>query len=123
MFVVFRAGVQAKTEVLDNQDGTQTVTYVPLSSGMYTLLLRYGGRPVPGFPAKVMVDPAVDTSGVRAFGPGLDGQGSSSRRTSGPLVGSLPDVSLSPPTQPFSEKPPQISLWTLVPSPKTEARM
>uniref|UniRef100_H3CM53 Filamin B n=1 Tax=Tetraodon nigroviridis TaxID=99883 RepID=H3CM53_TETNG len=68
------AGVQAKTEVLDNQDGTQTVTYVPLSSGMYTLLLRYGGRPVPGFPAKVMAHPAVDTSGVRAFGPGLDGQ-------------------------------------------------
>lgn len=72
----FCAGVQAKTEVLDNKDGTHTVTYVPLTSGMYTLLLKYGGKPVPGFPAKVMVDPAVDTSKVKVFGPGLEGQGS-----------------------------------------------
>lgn len=71
----FGAGAQAKTEVQDNKDGTHTVTYVPLSSGMYTLLLRYGGQAVPGFPARVMVDPAVDTSKVRAFGPGLEGQG------------------------------------------------
>lgn len=68
--------MQAKTEVLDNKDGTHTVTYIPLTSGMYTLLLKYGGRPVPGFPAKVMVDPAVDTSKVKVFGPGLEGQGS-----------------------------------------------
>uniref|UniRef100_A0A8C4EKZ8 Filamin B n=1 Tax=Dicentrarchus labrax TaxID=13489 RepID=A0A8C4EKZ8_DICLA len=63
-----------KTEVLDNKDGTYTVTYVPLTSGMYTLLLKYGGKAVPGFPAKVMVDPAVDTSKVKVFGPGVEGQ-------------------------------------------------
>lgn len=68
-------GVKAKTEVVDNKDGTYTVTYVPLTSGMYTLLLKYGGKAVPGFPAKVMVDPAVDTSKVKVFGPGVEGQG------------------------------------------------
>ncbi|XP_060926160.1 filamin-B isoform X1 [Limanda limanda] len=68
------AGVKAKTEVVDNKDGTYTVTYVPLTSGMYTLLLKYGGKAVPGFPARVMVDPAVDTSKVKVFGPGVEGQ-------------------------------------------------
>uniref|UniRef100_A0A667XLF9 Filamin B n=1 Tax=Myripristis murdjan TaxID=586833 RepID=A0A667XLF9_9TELE len=62
------------TEVVDNKDGTYTVTYVPLTAGMYTLLLKYGGKAVPGFPAKVMVDPAVDTSKVKVFGPGVEGQ-------------------------------------------------
>ncbi|KAL1007835.1 hypothetical protein UPYG_G00092250 [Umbra pygmaea] len=65
---------KAKTEVIDNKDGTYTVTYVPLTAGMYTLLLKYGGKPTPGFPAKVMVDPAVDTSRVKVFGPAVDGQ-------------------------------------------------
>lgn len=61
--------------MVDNKDGTYTVTYVPLTSGMYTLLLKYGGKTVPGFPAKVMVDPAVDTSTVKVFGPGVEGKG------------------------------------------------
>uniref|UniRef100_A0AAX7VFZ0 Calponin-homology (CH) domain-containing protein n=1 Tax=Astatotilapia calliptera TaxID=8154 RepID=A0AAX7VFZ0_ASTCA len=64
----------AKTEIVDNKDGTYTVTYIPLTSGMYTLLLKYGGKTVPGFPAKVMADPAVDTSKVKVFGPGVEGQ-------------------------------------------------
>ncbi|XP_056293610.1 filamin-B isoform X2 [Pseudoliparis swirei] len=68
------SGVKAKTEVVDNKDGTYTVTYMPLTSGMYTLLLRYGGKAAPGFPATVMVDPAVDTSKVKVFGPGVEGQ-------------------------------------------------
>ncbi|KAG7453314.1 filamin-B isoform X2, partial [Solea senegalensis] len=67
-------GSGVRAEVVDNKDGTYTATYVPLTSGMYTLLLKYGGKPVPGFPAKVMVDPAVDTSTVTVFGPGVDGQ-------------------------------------------------
>lgn len=72
---LFAPGVKPKTEVVDNKDGTYTVTYVPLTSGMYTLLLKYGGKAVPGFPAKVTVDPAVDTSKVKVFGPGVEGQG------------------------------------------------
>uniref|UniRef100_A0A8D0AQB8 Filamin B n=1 Tax=Sander lucioperca TaxID=283035 RepID=A0A8D0AQB8_SANLU len=65
---------KVSTEVVDNKDGTYTVTYVPLTAGMYTLLLKYGGKAVPGFPAKVMVDPAVDTSKVKVFGPGVERQ-------------------------------------------------
>uniref|UniRef100_A0A8C2WE17 Filamin B n=1 Tax=Cyclopterus lumpus TaxID=8103 RepID=A0A8C2WE17_CYCLU len=65
---------ESSTEVVDNKDGTYTATYVPLTSGMYTLLLKYGGKAVPGFPAKVMVDAAVDTSKVKVFGPGVEGQ-------------------------------------------------
>lgn len=61
--------------MIDNKDGTYTVTYVPLTAGMYTLLLKYGGKATPGFPAKVMVDPAVDTSRIQVFGPGVEGQG------------------------------------------------
>ena len=61
--------------MLDNKDGTYTVTYVPLSAGMYTLLLKYGGKAVPGFPAKVTADPAVDTSKIKVFGPGVEKQG------------------------------------------------
>ncbi|MEQ2167262.1 hypothetical protein GOODEAATRI_002285, partial [Goodea atripinnis] len=72
--LLYVADMKAKTEVVDNKDGTYTVTYVPLSSGMYTLMLKYGGKAVPGFPAKVMVDPAVDTSKVKVFGPGVEGQ-------------------------------------------------
>ncbi|XP_076125415.1 filamin B a [Alosa pseudoharengus] len=68
-------GAKAKTEVLDNKDGTYTVTYVPLTAGMYTLMLKYGGKAVPNFPAKVAVDPAVDTSKVKVFGPGVKGEG------------------------------------------------
>lgn len=68
-------GRKAKTEVISNNDGTFTVTYVPPTAGMYTLLLKYGDQTVPGFPAKVPVDPAVDTSRVKVFGPGVDGQG------------------------------------------------
>ncbi|XP_057217396.1 filamin-B isoform X2 [Triplophysa rosa] len=69
------SGAKAKAEVLDNKNGTYTVTYVPLTAGMYTLLLKYGGKTVPGFPAKVTVDPAVDTSKVKVSGPGVTGQG------------------------------------------------
>lgn len=72
---LFAPGVKAKTEVVDNKDGTYTVTYIPLTSGMYTLLLKYGGKAVPGFPAKVMADPAVDTSKIKVFGPGVEGRG------------------------------------------------
>ncbi|XP_024125017.1 filamin-B isoform X2 [Oryzias melastigma] len=68
------SGRKAKTEIISNNDGTFTVTYVPMTAGMYTLLLKYGGKTVPGFPAKVTADPAVDTSKVKVFGPGVDGQ-------------------------------------------------
>ncbi|XP_077428421.1 filamin B a isoform X1 [Vanacampus margaritifer] len=84
------AGVKAKTEVMDNKDGTYTVTYVPLTSGMYTLLLKYDGKAVPGFPANVMVVPAIDVSKVKVSGRGVDGKGVFREATTAFLVDARP---------------------------------
>lgn len=75
MEAVSDAGSKADINVQDNKDGTYAVTYVPLSAGMYTLKMKYGGEPVPNFPARVKVDPAVDTSKIQVFGPGIEGKG------------------------------------------------
>nr|XP_061814514.1 filamin-B-like isoform X1 [Nerophis lumbriciformis] len=69
------AGVKAKTDVVDNKDGTYTITYVPLTPGTYTLMLKYGGKTVPGFPAKVTAVPAVDVSKIKVSGQGVNRQG------------------------------------------------
>ncbi|XP_006631014.2 filamin-B isoform X2 [Lepisosteus oculatus] len=75
MEAVSDTGAKVETKLHDNADGTYNVTYVPLSAGMYTLLLKYGDKTVPNFPAKVRVDPAVDTSKVKVYGPGVEGKG------------------------------------------------
>ncbi|XP_041080791.1 filamin-B isoform X1 [Polyodon spathula] len=69
------SGSKAEPRMEDHGDGTYTATYTPLQAGMYTLLLRYGGQAVPTFPARVQVDPAVDTSKVKVYGPGVKGEG------------------------------------------------
>lgn len=73
--IVSDAGSKAEIQIDDNKDGTYVVTYVPLSAGMYTIKMRYGGEQVPKFPARVKVEPAVDTSRVKVFGPGVEGKG------------------------------------------------
>nr|AAA58939.1 filamin [Gallus gallus] len=65
---------KAEIQIDDNKDGTYVVTYVPLSAGMYTIKMKYGGEQVPKFPARVKVEPAVDTSRVKVFGPGVEGK-------------------------------------------------
>lgn len=75
MEVVSDSGSKADVGVKDNKDGTYTVTYVPSIAGMHTLKMKYGGELVPNFPARVKVDPAIDTSKVQVFGPGIEGKG------------------------------------------------
>ncbi|XP_020655560.3 filamin-B isoform X4 [Pogona vitticeps] len=74
MEAVSDSGSKADVEIQDNKNGTYAVTYVPLSAGMYTLKMKYDDEPVPNFPARVKVDPAVDTSKIQVFGPGIEGK-------------------------------------------------
>nr|KAF6492063.1 filamin A [Molossus molossus] len=69
------AGLPAEVHIQDHGDGTHTITYIPLCPGSYTVTIKYGGQPVPNFPSKLQVEPAVDTSGVQCYGPGIEGQG------------------------------------------------
>uniref|UniRef100_W5NEM8 Filamin A n=1 Tax=Lepisosteus oculatus TaxID=7918 RepID=W5NEM8_LEPOC len=68
-------GTEAEVHIQDNGDGTYTITYIPLYPGVYTITIRYGGQDVPNFPARLTVEPAVDSTGVKVFGPGVGNKG------------------------------------------------
>ncbi|XP_047431701.1 filamin-C-like isoform X4 [Mugil cephalus] len=69
------SGAKAEVHVQNNSDGTYSITYIPQSHGMYTITIKYGGHTVPKFPARLQVDPAIDTSGVKVYGPGVEPRG------------------------------------------------
>lgn len=73
--IISDTGMQAEVHIQDNGDGTYTITYIPLYPGIYTITIKYGGQMVPNFPSKLQVKPAVDTSGVKVYGPGVEGKG------------------------------------------------
>ncbi|XP_078730303.1 filamin-C-like isoform X1 [Lampetra fluviatilis] len=67
-----KAGPALAVQVKETEDDKYDVSFVPLRAGPHTVQLTYGGQPVPKFPARIPVEVAVDTSGIRAFGPGLE---------------------------------------------------
>uniref|UniRef100_A0A3B4UCZ8 Filamin C n=1 Tax=Seriola dumerili TaxID=41447 RepID=A0A3B4UCZ8_SERDU len=69
------SGSKAEVHVQNNSDGTYSITYIPQFHGMYTITIKYGGHAVPKFPTRLQVDPAVDTSGVKVYGPGVEPRG------------------------------------------------
>ncbi|KAI5617955.1 filamin-C isoform X4 [Silurus asotus] len=73
--IISDSGAQAQVHIQNNSDGTYSITYVPQFHGMYTITIKYGGHAVPKFPARVEVDPAVDTSGIKVYGPGIEPRG------------------------------------------------
>ncbi|XP_051275727.1 filamin-C isoform X11 [Dicentrarchus labrax] len=73
--IISDSGAKAKVHVQNNSDGTYSITYIPRFHGMYTITIKYGGHAVPKFPTRLQVDPAVDTSGVKVYGPGVEPRG------------------------------------------------
>ncbi|NXK15207.1 FLNA protein, partial [Herpetotheres cachinnans] len=73
--IISEAGVKAEVLIQNNRDGTYAITYTPACPGSYTITIKYGGHPVPKFPVRVTVDPAVDTSGVKVYGKGVEPRG------------------------------------------------
>ncbi|XP_070997994.1 filamin-C-like isoform X10 [Oncorhynchus clarkii lewisi] len=73
--IISDSGSKVEVRVQNNSDGTYSITYSPQFHGMYTITIKYGGHAVPKFPARVQVDPAVDTSGVKVYGPGVEPRG------------------------------------------------
>ncbi|XP_031754945.1 filamin-C isoform X2 [Xenopus tropicalis] len=69
------SGSKAEVLIQNNSDGTYSITYIPACPGAYTITIKYGGHAVPKFPVRVNVEPAVDTSGVKVFGPGVEPRG------------------------------------------------
>ncbi|KAK2120923.1 hypothetical protein P7K49_002309 [Saguinus oedipus] len=68
-------GLPAEVYIQDHGDGTHTITYIPLCPEAYTVTIKYGSQPVPNFPSKLQVEPAVDTLSVQCYRPGIEGQG------------------------------------------------
>lgn len=73
--IISDSGANAEVHVQNNRDGTYSITYIPRLHGMYTITIKYGGHTVPRFPSRLQVDPAVDTSGVKVYGPGVEPRG------------------------------------------------
>ncbi|KAM6895601.1 filamin-C-like isoform 2-T2 [Xenentodon cancila] len=73
--IISDSGAKAEVHIQNNSDGTYSITYIPQCHGMYTITIKYGGHAVPKFPARLQVDPTVDTSGVKVYGPGVEPRG------------------------------------------------
>ncbi|XP_051548052.1 filamin-C [Myxocyprinus asiaticus] len=69
------SGAQAEVCIQKNNDGTFFVTYTPLFHGMHTITIKYDGQQVPKSPIHVQVEPSVDTSGIKVYGPGVETRG------------------------------------------------
>ena len=55
-------GKPKKASIRDNGDGTYTVSYVPDTTGRYTILIKYGGDEIPYSPYRIRAVPAGDAS-------------------------------------------------------------
>ncbi|XP_078339973.1 filamin-A-like isoform X11 [Crassostrea virginica] len=58
-------GTYAHPHIVDNGDGTFTVSYVPDDLGTYEILIRFGGQVVPNTPLKVNAYPVGDATKCR----------------------------------------------------------
>nr|XP_039265539.1 filamin-C-like isoform X3 [Styela clava] len=63
---------KSKIECVDNGDGTCSVSYLPLEAGDYKINVLFAEEHIPGSPFKAEIEPAFDSSKVRAKGKGLE---------------------------------------------------
>ncbi|KAM6306964.1 LOW QUALITY PROTEIN: filamin-C-like [Podargus strigoides] len=73
--ILSEMGVKVEVVIQNNQDGTYAITYTPAAPGAYSITVKYGGHPVPNFPLRVLVEPAVDMANVKVYGKGVEAQG------------------------------------------------
>ena len=73
--VVSESGAQVEVHIQKTSEGHFSVTYSPAFHGTHTITIKYGGHMVPKFPSVIHVEPAVDTSGVQVYGPGVEPKG------------------------------------------------
>lgn len=54
--------------LVNNEDGTYSVEYVPSAPGVQTVNVSYGGIAVPQSPIKVPVKPHIDVTKIKVDG-------------------------------------------------------
>ena len=55
-------------KIVDNGNGTYTITYTPEEVGLYIVDVLYGAQQVPGAPFNVLTSPTGDASKVKLAG-------------------------------------------------------
>ena len=55
-----------------DKPNTYIVTYVPPKKGKYTITVKFAGDDVPKSPFSIAVEPGVDASKCKVYGPGLE---------------------------------------------------
>ncbi|XP_066283723.1 filamin-C-like isoform X22 [Branchiostoma lanceolatum] len=71
--VITETGERVDVKIEDTRDGTFRIKYVPQIAGSYTITIRYGGDPIPQVPIRITIEQKVDVSGIRCYGPGVEG--------------------------------------------------
>lgn len=61
-------GQDVPIDIRDNNDGTFTITYKPVSVGPHTIAVLFGGQEIPKSPFKVHVNPSFDVNKIRVEG-------------------------------------------------------
>ena len=65
-----------KVDEIDIKEGdkpnTYRVTYVPPKKGKYTITVKFAGDDVPKSPFNIAVEPGIDVSKCKVYGPGLE---------------------------------------------------
>ncbi|XP_078597433.1 filamin-C-like isoform X40 [Branchiostoma floridae x Branchiostoma japonicum] len=71
--VITETGERVDVKIEETHEGTFRIQYVPQIAGSYTITIKYGGDPIPQVPIRITIEQKVDVSGIRCYGPGVEG--------------------------------------------------